>query len=352
MAAIQIGLAVVAVLVAVLIILVLARKALRDRRESRTAARRESYQAAMQAGGTTLKHALAGARGSRSQLDLVCVLDAERPRLTLEDQWSLERAATNSGLTARLNATLTARSPVRRGCAVLLLSRLQLPTNVTTLAPLLHDPDPDVRRVACAGIALIKNVDGVRVLVDAVTDRHLAPERMIENLAHTWAVPALLEALEALDTHSEHLILPRASIARALGLALDVRAAPALESLLQRGALEERISAARALGTAGTATSRPALERAVADPAWELRAQAAKALGELRDERSVPALNSALDDRAWWVRRNAANALRRLGPPGIAALRDALAHSDPYARDRAREELALDGAHAQPEVAA
>jgi HEAT repeat protein len=41
------------------------------------------------------------------------------------------------------------------------------------------------------------------------------------------------------------------------------------------------------------------------------------------------------------VRANAARALIEIGEPGIVVLRSALEHDDPYAADRAREELAL-----------
>ena len=80
----------------------------------------------------------------------------------------------------------------------------------------------------------------------------------------------------------------------------------------------------------------------IRDRSWPLRAQAAKALGKLAIKRSVPALERVLDDPAWWVRANAAGALRELGEPGHAALERALEHEDRYARDRAREALALD----------
>ena len=56
----------------------------------------------------------------------------------------------------------------------------------------------------------------------------------------------------------------------------------------------------------------------------------------------MPALEAVLDDPAWWVRANAASALRSLGEPGHKALERALDHPDRYARDRAREALAMD----------
>ena len=43
------------------------------------------------------------------------------------------------------------------------------------------------------------------------------------------------------------------------------------------------------------------------------------------------------------VRAGAADALRQLGEAGIEALRRALRHADPYARDRAQEALVLEG---------
>jgi HEAT repeat protein len=122
----------------------------------------------------------------------------------------------------------------------------------------------------------------------------------------------------------------------------DRKAEPALIELLARGSLEERISAARALASVGGRRSRPELERALRDEEWPLRAQAAKALGRIAVKRAVPALEAVLDDPAWWVRANAAEALRQLGDPGRAALERTLDHQDRYARDRAREALAMD----------
>jgi HEAT repeat protein len=132
---------------------------------------------------------------------------------------------------------------------------------------------------------------------------------VIERLGRPWAVEPMLAALRGLDEAGERRSAPRIGIARALGVAGDQRAEPALVRLLATGSLEERIS---------------------------------EALGKVGIQRSVPALEGVLDDPAWWVRANAASALRELGEPGHAALERALKHEDRYARDRAREALALD----------
>ena len=99
--------------------------------------------------------------------------------------------------------------------------------------------------------------------------------------------------------------------------------------------------AARALGTAATPRAAPALEVGLGDESWQVRAQAARSLGALRVQRTLPALTRLLEDPAWWVRAAAADALVDLGEPGIAVLREALERDDPYARDRAREALAM-----------
>ena len=254
----------------------------------------------------------------------------------------LDREGRRSGLTARLTEQLGARNGPARGRAVLILSHLRLPEGTTRLEPMLDDDDPDVRLVAVAGLPLAEDPEAVPALVRALSKRRLAPERVIERLGQPWAVESLLGQLRALDETGERRAAPRVGVARALGHAGDQRAEPALIELLRKGSLEERISAARALGAVGGRRARPELERALTDEAWPLRAQAAKALGSIGVKRAVPALEAVLDDPAWWVRANAAASLRALGQPGHQALERALDHPDRYARDRAREALAMD----------
>jgi HEAT repeat protein len=254
----------------------------------------------------------------------------------------LDREGRRSGLTARLQSQLDARNGPARGRAVLILAHLRLPLGTARLEPMLDDDDPDVRLVAVAGLPLAEDPDAVPALVRALSKRRLAPERVIERLGQPWAVGSLLAQLRELDAKGERRAAPRVGVARALGHAGDSRAEPAMIELLRRGSLEERISAARALGAVGGRRSRAELERALTDEAWPLRAQAAKALGAIGVKRAVPALEAVLDDPAWWVRANAASSLRALGDPGHKALERALDHPDRYARDRAREALAMD----------
>ncbi len=323
-----------------LALLVVSRKALRDRRESKSVRRRRQYRRALaHHDPRRLRRVLGAVRDREQQVDMAVVLqDDSAPRPSVE---VLDREGRRSGLTARLQAQLGARSGPARGRAVLVLAHLRLSEGVTRLEPMLDDDDPDVRLVAVAGLPLAEDPDAVPVLVRALSKRRLAPERVIERLGQPWAVESLLAQLRALDESGERRAAPRVGVARALGHAGDARAEPAMIELLEQGSPEERISAARALGTVGGRRARAELELALVDEAWPLRAQAAKALGTIGIKRSVPALEAVLDDPAWWVRANAATALRRLGEPGHQALERALDHPHRYARHRAREALAM-----------
>jgi HEAT repeat protein len=321
--------------------LIVGRKLLRDRRESASARRRRRVYHALVAGDPrSLRRVLGTVRDADAEVDLATVLQApDRPRT---DPATLHRAARRAGLTPRLERNLRARHAATRGRASLILGHLRLDNGVRRLEPLLDDADPDVRLVACAGLSLSGDPAGIDALVRALSRRSLSPERVIERLGQPWAVDTLLASLRRLDAEGERRAAPRVGIARALGVAGDPRAEPALVDLLRRGSEEERISAARALGAVGGPLGRPVLEAVLSDESWPLRAQAAKALAKVGDARSVPALEAVLGDPAWWVRANAAATLRALGPPGRAALERALEHHDAFARDRAREALALD----------
>ena len=327
-----------AALTVTLVALVLGRKALRDRREAAAERRRLLYRSVLAGDDRRkLRRALEGVRSAGAEIDLAIVLqegfDIDHAVLFVE--------ARRSHLLPHLERRLRSRGAAARGRTVLLLSHLRLPGSVGPLERMLDDADPDVRLASVAGLPLAHDAEAVGALIGALSHRLLEPERVIERLGQPWAVVPLLDELHRLDEAGERRSAPRVGVARALGMAGDSRAEPALIALLRDGSVEERISAARALGEVGGRRARLQLERALLDESWPLRAQAAKALGRLSIKRSVPALEMVLDDSAWWVRANAGTALWRMGEPGRAALERALAHEDAYARDRAREALAM-----------
>jgi HEAT repeat protein len=317
--------------------LALARKLRRDRRESRSIDRRARYEAVLAAADVTAITAIfSAAREPEAQVDLAASIDALHKTLSPAEFEAIGRGMEASSLPQSLSADLRSRRAITRARAAFLLSRPGTPAAVEQIAPLLSDPDPDVRLVACSGLARAATPRAAEFLIDGLATGVLPPERIIERLGAPWAVETILATLEDGSTAVD------ASLARALGLARDPRAAGPLAALLRADSVELRISATRSLGRVGGPACVPALIEALSSEVWAVRAQAAKSLGVLGAAEALQPLERCLSDRAWWVRANAARALRELGDPGIEALRRAVEHDDPYAADRAREQLALD----------
>jgi HEAT repeat protein len=227
---------------------------------------------------------------------------------------------------------------VTRGRAALLWARLGLDGAERRIAPLMADPDPDVRAAATQALACCRSEEAAWALLRALRGGHVEPQRVVERLTGEWAARPLLNALRQPSFKSV-----RPWLAEALGLTRDPRAERPLVELLTRGDEEQRIRACRALGRLGLVSSSAVLVTALSDTSAPVRAQAARALADLREERSVDALVKLMGDGSWWVRARAAEALRALGEPGLAALRRcARTHPDPFARERAAEALALE----------
>lgn len=336
----------------VLVGLAVTRKLRRDRRELRSITRRSDYESVLREGEVAAITALCnGVRGVAAQVDLAVSIDAVHSVLPPARFCLIGEAMEASDLLSRLSAGLGSRRPTSRARAALLLTRPGIPAVVEQIVPLLADPDPDVRLVACSGLARAATPRAAEVLIWGLVAHVLPPERIIERLGAPWAVETILltlrqgpspvaDALVGVAPTGREVELD-ASLARALGLARDPRAAAALSALLRRDSVEVRISAARALGRLEGTACVPALIVALASEDWPVRAQAAKSLGALRAPEALVPLEHCLSDQAWWVRANAARALRELGEPGLEALRRTLEHDDRYAADRAREQLAL-----------
>jgi HEAT repeat protein len=331
------------------------RKLRRDRNEALSLTRRERFRDLLLSArpGTLSAELRRVARKHHAQVDLLAALDVAWPKLDSSRREAIQQSIDAARFDEALVRRLRSHDAVVRATAALLVGRLRLPNASRVIAPLVRDPDSDVRLVAVRALADLADGSAARVLIATLSSSLLEPERLIERLGNDWAVDTILEVLEqgrdglgAGGTSGPVAVAwqpIRASLARALGLAGDPAAEPVLRSMLRTGSFEERVSAARALGTAGSAVAVPDLEAALGDAEWQLRAQAARSLGVLGAETGVPALASCLSDSAWWVRAAAADALGHLGEPGLLALQGALAAPDPYARDRAREALALHG---------
>jgi HEAT repeat protein len=335
-----------------LVSLAVTRKLRRDRRELRSVERRARYEAMLRDGDADAIAAVCdNARSVAAQVDLAVSIDVVYPTLPSAQVDAIRAAMEASTLFLSLNAKLKSRRPTTRARAALLLTRPGVPGVVEQIVPLLGDPDPDVRLVACSGLARAATPRAAELLIWALMAHLLPPERIIERLGAPWAVETIIftlkegpsavaDVLAGVAPCDDEVELD-ASLARALGLARDHRAAPTLAALLDADSTEVRISAARALGRVGGEACVPALIAALGSEDWPVRAQAAKSLGALGAADALEPLESCLSDRAWWVRANASRALRELGEPGIEALQRTLEHDDRYAADRAREQLAL-----------
>jgi HEAT repeat protein len=328
-----------AAMVVALTALVSAKKLQRNARERRSSLRRAAYRQGI--ASSDLGSLAAATRGSARRFgprsDLLSVLRAAQPGE--HARTSILEAARESGLVERLVRDCSSRNPVGRGVAGELLGRLGCDEAVEQLERLLRDADPEVRGAAARGLGALATPEAAWCLVGALDAALLPADRVLEQLGRPFAVHVLLDAF-----HVSELAPIRGDIADALGLARAVSSLHAIASLIRFGSERERIKACRALGRLARLEAVPLLLEALEDEAWVIRAQAAAALGRIGDTRAVRPLEQALGDAAWWVRANAAEALRACGEPGREALRRAVAATDRFARDRAREALALDAA--------
>lgn len=332
-------------LLAGLVLLVLAKRLERGRAERRSEHRRVRWVAALGTGpvpdmrmGELRALARQASRRAASQEDLLALIAGGRLPPRDDRREPFEQALRRGGLQRALRSACESRRPVARGRAALLWAGLGLPGAEQTIAPLMADPDPDVRAAAAQALASCGSEEAAWALLRALRDGHVEPERVVERLTGEWAVRPLLSTLT-----QPRFAAARPWLAEALGLTRDPRAERPLVKLLANGQEEQRIRACRALGRLGRPTSSAVLIGALSDESAAVRAQAARALAGVRAKRSVYALADLMSDDAWWVRARAAEALRLLGDPGLTALRWCAAdHSDPFARERAAEALALE----------
>jgi HEAT repeats len=324
-------------------LVVLGKRVLRARAERRSRSRRARWLAAIGAGPgdrvrtDELRRLARHARRSLAgQDDLLFLLQSgDLSPADPRRHSAFLRALRGGGLERALMRSVGSRRAIARGRGVLLIARLGLQGSVSKVAPLMRDPDADVRAAATWAMALISSPESVWALLHALRRGEVDPDRVVERLGTRRATRPLLDALEL-----SSFAPVRGWIAEALGLAGGPEAAPALISLLGDTDEEVRLRACRALAGLAAPSSLHALIQAMRDESAAVRSQAARALGALGDEAAASELLKALGDPSWWVRGRASEALLAIGELGQAALRSsAKAHPDRYARDRAVEAL-------------
>ena len=263
-----------------------------------------------------------------------------------DERDQLERLISSIDLRYRLVIQLkSSRRTSQRMSAAGYLAVIASPEIEWALIEALESPNAEIRIQAAGGLAKIKSEAAIPQLVHMLlTDIPWVAARIADQLVAYGpvAVPYLMENVR--DEHCGRLVDPRilAAAVRILGMIGDLKAAPAIEPLLEHPDREVRVAAAAALGSAGTGHSIPPLLSALEDSEWEVRAAAASALAAFSDASATEPVAKLLTDRSWWVRQNAAAALMEL-LGGLDALIAALEGDDAYARDAALQQLGLDG---------
>lgn len=255
-----------------------------------------------------------------------------------DDRAALVDMTRRLGMVDDLERDLRSTDRTRRAEAVEGLAEIADPATFDALVFMLSDPVPEIRIQAAAALARIGDDRAVRSILKAMDGEEPWAAQRFADALFIFGSAAVTGMCGYLMSAGRY----RALVSRVLGLLGDLRAEPALLQALQSTDPELRVRSAAALGRAGTPKSVPYLLDLLRDDGWQVRAQAATALGGHMDPHAVPGLSKAMADTSWWVRHNAASALLEI-PGGADALRRALEHPDPYARDAAAAVLLSSG---------
>jgi HEAT repeat protein len=214
-------------------------------------------------------------------------------------------------------------------------------SNLTSLTPLLEDPEWTVREAAVQSLGVIGDAGAAPSIIqalrlaDKVQDQagantlRMAAVTAMGRLGPT-AVPTLVEALG--DRHSKL----REGVIEALGAIGGADAAAALGRTLTDDRSSVRQGAALALRRIGGAEAVPSLRAALAHKDPTTRRSAAEALGSIKDVSAVDALSAAIGERDRNVREAVLRGLAAIGAPAaVDALIRALESDDREAQSAA-----------------
>jgi HEAT repeat protein len=221
----------------------------------------------------------------------------------------------------------------KRLAAARALSLVASPNDRDTILALLSDSHPAVQSAATACLAkyadrelLIRVIDGLSMTSPAVRTYQLG---VLAGYALIVG-PMLLDRIRS--DAPPHKLYAYIHAAAELD---DPKCMARVADLSTHPHPEVRVAVARVLRSKPGDVVHVKLLSMLRDPDWRVRAQAARGLSGIVDDRSVTELARALMDPNWWVRFRAGLGLASMGPMGHAALSDALANSDRYARDMA-----------------
>lgn len=229
---------------------------------------------------------------------------------------------------------LTVRSAVRRAHAAYLLGLVRDQENARLVVPLLGDPDVDVRRVAARALGFIGDPSAAGGVLDAVRNQQgriglpawVAAEALLAMGAGITA--ELKDGLASAD----HFV--RSVCVMVAGYGTFASVVPQLRILLATDTEPDvRTGATVALGLIGNADDLATLEWLThASETTVLRRSAATALGDLGRSEALDTLVGLLGDGDRRLAGLAADSMVRIGPAGIARLREAGIDESPSAR--------------------
>lgn len=195
------------------------------------------------------------------------------------------------------------------------VARLGLPGAFEQLQAGLSAQEPDVRRAAVNGLAVLGGQRAAELIGYALTDEVLevrtTAARALGQLRDETGRPLGVDGLLlALDADSPAV---QAAAARALGGLGEPRAIEQLRELVRRGDAGVSVAALEALRALQDPAFDELLVEALAHPDEEVVKQALRAISDARGPRTVARLAVGLEHPAWHVRGLSARLLGELG---------------------------------------
>jgi HEAT repeat protein len=309
-----------------MVVLIVATKVARTRRERRTAALVAPYRIdllAVSAGEDddgSHRARLVGADGpSREALDGTMTTLLGKVRGAPADH--LAEVLHAHGAIDRAMEELEHRSSVRRARAAHLLGLCHIHRALSGLAAALGDPTPEVRASAAHALGLIGNPAVARRVLDAVGTSRPIPAGAAADALEGMGTGISEALLDALHDPSPTV---RTVAAQVSGEGSFTRSTPRLRELLTHDPdLTVREAVAGALAHLGRAEDVEVLARHTGnEQPTPLRRTCVTALGELGEPSAAPHLVALLDDTDPRLAELAATALLCLGALGREALGD------------------------------
>jgi HEAT repeat protein len=225
---------------------------------------------------------------------------AERPLIDLLGESSLQEHVTHALVSIGFQSRAAYEhglqhldDAVRQG-TLRCLAWIAPPGAIDLVAPMIHDPSPEVRAEAVAAIGQLGDEDAGMLFFELLSDEsdiiQESATRALASLPPERVLPLLVQALSSGD------LSVRVRAAEGIGLLRDPRGVPSLVGQLRDPHESVRRAALRALGEIDAPESVEVLRACLCDDSSAVRQQAALSLGRRADPDAAPALLGLLDD--------------------------------------------------------